>query len=281
MIIRENDAEIIFSMAVALEQSGRNKNMIFGKGQIIYVLNSDKTILLRFQTQKDTFQTPISFYSSDYDSPNFKMVGEQVVFTQTKAGFERNKSVNIPSQTFDEIEKKFNCFNSESDIQNCIVTIRKEMLELLDDSLSHIEFMVKDKQFRILQRDIFSGAIIELKKEEEKGLGLINLDDVFNQDIIPMGMRTNDFFALFSFNDEIQIRFRKDRFLINGDCNSMCGVIGACLYDDLGTIKHIEEENNGGKIEANQCSESEINREITPKKKLCKRKIKEVGQSLR
>jgi hypothetical protein len=244
MLVREYSTEQIFSYAVALDQSGRNKNMVFAYGKVVYILNNDKTILLRFSTKRDKFETPVSFFASDYDSPNFKMEGDQIVFIQSKGGFERNKQVNVPESTFVEIDKKFSDLWASFDKEKCQVSIRKEMLELLDESLSHIEFVGKNKELLIVQRDIFSGAIITLRKQTETGLGLSMIEEI-SQDFTPIGMRTNDFFALFSFNDEIKLKFFSDYFLVKGNSNEMEGIVALCIYDNLGYIKQLKEDNNG------------------------------------
>ena len=51
----ELEVERVFTYGVALEQGGTQKNAVFCWENIIYIMNSDKTILLRFETSVNEF----------------------------------------------------------------------------------------------------------------------------------------------------------------------------------------------------------------------------------
>jgi hypothetical protein len=267
MLKNEFEVEKIFAYAVALEQTGRQKNMIFGWQNIIYILNADKTVLLRLQTTKDAFPEPFGFFASDYDSPNFIIKDGGVEFIQRGTEFERTKKCRVPNQSFSDAEEMFFKFY-QPDSFLYYITFHKESLSFLNESLSHIEFRVKDGKLTIIQRDIYSGTIIELnRKIELEGLGLVE-----NEDVLPpgplcnmpiAGIRTNDFLALFNFNDKIKLYLPENPgyFIIEGIHNELIGIVSGCLYDELGTIRNLQEVDDGRKIKENGDGVPTIDRE--------------------
>jgi len=239
----ELEMERIFSYAVALEQLGRQKNSIFAWENIVYILNSDKTVILRFESSQNLFKEPIGFFANDYDSPLFTTEGSSIVFLQKGEEFLRKKKCRIPGQTFTEVEDLFYKFHG---IESCPykISFHKSSLDLLGENLSHVEFLVKDRAINILQRDIYAGTLIKLERKLiPDGLGITESEDVLPDSIAPIGMRTNDFLSLFNFNDRINIYFPngKNFFIIEGAHNQMSGVISGCLYDDIGTIEDLQE----------------------------------------
>lgn len=245
----ELEMERIFSYAVALEQTGRQKNMIFFWQNIVYILNADKTVLLRFEATQDKSPEPVGFYASDYDSPIFEIEDGCIVFIQKGAEFDRRKKCRVPNQTFQEAEDLFYKFY-DPDKFLYYASIQKDTLSLLNESLSHIEFVVKDKGVKIIQRDLYSGTIIELeRKMVPDGFGLLTPDDVL-PDILPTaGVRTSDFMALFSFNDKINLFLPNEPgyFLVEGVHNNMLGIVAGCLYDEMGYLLNLQEEKEDGR----------------------------------
>jgi hypothetical protein len=245
---QELDVERIFSYAVGLEQSGRQKSIIFGFENVIYILNSDKTLLLRFQTPKPEFPEPIGFFANDYDSSEFGTTKGFISFLKDNQEFTRKKQCRVPSETFDEVDEMFWKFyegGAEKQPYLAFISFSKPSLELLEESLSHIEFQSIDRKLIILQRDIYSGTLIQLERKKATGLGITVYDDQIKKDFGPLGMRTNDFIALFNFNDQIQIHFLSpDRpyFIIEGAHNSMLGVVAGCLYDSIGKLNYLQDE---------------------------------------
>ena len=119
------------------------------------------------------------------------------------------------------------------------VIINKSILPLLDENLSHIEISSVDKVLKITQRNIYDGTVIDITKERAKGFGFVN-KDVIKKDIKPIGMRTNDFIALFSFNNEIEFQLsnKKGFCFFKGRNFNMKGILALCLYDELGIIEN-------------------------------------------
>ena len=272
---QELEMERIFSYAVALEQLGRQKNSIFAWENIVYILNSDKTIALRFESSQNLFKTPIGFFANDYDSSAFTSEGNTIVFLQKGEEFMRKKKCRVPNQTFQDVEDLFYKFYNGNETP-WKIAFHKSSLDLLNPDLSHVEFTAKDKAIRIIQRDIYAGTIILLERSlVPEGLGIVESEDNLPESIQPIGMRTGDFYSLFNFNDKIEIFFPEKQgfFLIEGAHNNMSGIVAGCLYDDVGVIEDLQEAKNGGrKVKEERPSEQEIDRE-NPGKIVRRRKV--------
>lgn len=251
--------ENVFTYARALDQEGRQKNIIFCFGNVIYILNDDRTIILKFPSTQE-FKTPVIFYANDYDSEEFEVRGDKIVFILRDGKFVREVFCRVPGMAFEDAEGLFNKFWDTELLGKSTMIFEKTSLSLLDENLSHIEFAVKDKEIIILQRDIYTGKLIKLKRMR---VGMNLHQDAFLQDFGPLGMRTNDFKALFSYDETIKIHFlpnEKKYFFVEGSVSSygMKGVVGGCLYDDLGTIYEFDEapsmeETEGVDIKNRKC----------------------------
>lgn len=244
--------EEIFSQAVALEQSGRMKNTVFATGDTIYILNFDQTILLRFKLRKSeaVFDHPVSFKANDYDSNKFYEEDGKIVFLSEGGGFQRKTSCTSPGDTPDDIA---GLFDSYAVPDANMIRFNKQILPLLEEKLSHLEISGVNGKLVVEQRNIYSGSVIELTRKEEGGFGMASEDDI-SSDFGPVGLRTNDFLALFAFLDSLTFYFPD-----NGDnycyVNSedprlvMDGFISLCAYDELGGITESKEAPNGGRKE--------------------------------
>jgi len=266
----ELEMERIFSYAVALEQLGRQKNSIFAWENVVYILNSDKTVSLRFESSQNVFKNPIGFFANDYDSPNFTSEGSSIVFLQKGEEFLRKKKCRVPNQTFKDVEDMFYKFHSGSEAATpWKISFHKSSLDLLSSDLSHVEFTAKNSAINIIQRDIYAGTLIVLERKLiPEGLGIVESEDNLPENIPPIAMRTSDFFSLFNFNDKIDIFFpEKQRFfLVEGAHNKMTGIVAGCLYDDIGTIEDLQEEiSHGRKVEEKRSGEQKVDREDTGK----------------
>jgi hypothetical protein len=234
-----NRLEEIFSHAVALEQSGRLRSTVYCVKKRVFIVNQDHTIMMRFSlraTDQMTFEHPVSFNANDYDSKQVEERDGQIVFIQENAGFERTKSCRTPDAAPREINKLFRKFNAESDNT---VTLHSDILTLIDDTLSHIEFSCDDGQFKISQRNIYSGAVITLTPKQTKGL-MARKASSGMADFEPIGLRTNDFMALFTFIDSIRFTFPEDEPYIIAESKDtrmpMKCIIARCVYDELGGL---------------------------------------------
>jgi hypothetical protein len=240
--------EGIFSHAVALDQNGGLRNTIYGLGSKVYIMNYDHTVLLRFAFPKGDkqkpFDPPISFKANDYDSNEFREEGNKIVFTSEKNGYLRTKTCGTTELTPMEVEELFKKYTDQVSDKRATMTIDRGILELLDDALSHIEFIAEEgEEIKLIQRNIYSGGIIEVQKAGS----LLDTEAVDNG-VGPVAIKTGDFQALFSFTDVIKFHFPTDG---NGDfvlvetykSNSpFKGVIACCLYDEIIEIKEAQTD---------------------------------------
>jgi hypothetical protein len=248
-----NLVEEIFAQAVALTQSGNLRSTIYAMGKTVFILNMDETVLLRFRLRDSevAFEHPISFRANDYDSNEFEEKDGKIIFLSGNEEFERKKSCGVPGRTPEQIQDLFNSYSTEG---REYVTISNRVLELLDDSLSHIEFSGnRGEQITIIQRNIYSGAVVEIRKKEGKGLLSSQITKGLPEDFGPVAIRTSDFVSMFSFLNPLEFSFpvdsRGDFFTVRGTnprVRDMFGVISACLYDE---IIQIEEARHGRREE--------------------------------
>lgn len=241
--------EQIFAQAVALDQNGGLRNTIYADKREVYILNYDHTVLLRFRlrSHESPFTEPISFRANDYDSNEFEEVDGKIVFLTEQNGFQRKKSCGRAEYNPDEVKSLFRTYLSEQSEASESVTLNKSVLSLLDADLSHIEFSaVEGGTLTMLQRNIYSGGVIEIK---EKTDGMFN--NIMKDGFGPVGIKTNDFTSLFAFQDTLKFEFpsrgKEDYVIIRSiqkDKRDMVGLIACCLYDEI--IK-IQEVNHGRK----------------------------------
>ena len=256
-----NVKEKIFSHAVALHQSGRFQNIILAKGRSIFILNSDHTVLLRFTLSSNEipFSGSISFNANDYDSKKFEKKENHVIFTQDNPSYSRKKFCKSPGESFESISKLYETYNNGYSHLLNHLSLDISILDLLQEDLSHIEIVPGDGgQAKIIQRDIFTGNLIEIEKKKRKGLSL-HSNDSMNEYKNKIGMRTVDFKALFSFNEEITLYLPNSDeagwIYVEGKKFGMEGVISCCYYDELGTILNLERGNGGRKKPEDRRSE--------------------------
>ena len=244
--------EKVFAHAVALEQSGKMKSVIACKGRVVYMSNFDKTAILRFELSRANFEKEVCFKADDYDSDHFFEREGKIIFEiKGDGGFDRKKICRAPDTNFQELDERFSHFWDVPDeriVAN--INLTSKDLNLLDENLSHVEFLSEERKPTILQRDIFAGSIIKL--ERKKVSGLMAVGDNVKDDFGPVGMRTNDLFALFAFNPALDLFFLDSDygyFLAEGQEYGLQAVIARCTYDDLGVIGFSGEEEQNGRQE--------------------------------
>lgn len=242
--------EEIFATAVAMDQSGRLRCTIYCLDDQIFIMNSDQSVILKFQLRKseNVFAHPISFRANDYDSREFYEKDGKIVFVTENEGFKREKSCKTPGDSPEDIAKLYADYPL---IRTNSVKLSAGISSLLDEALSHIEISAPNKQLCIQQRNIYSGTVLTLSRtEQEGGLGLDSLvQDKIADAFEPLGMRTNDFLALFTFIDRLAFFFpagEADYCCVRSDDPKMAmeGVIALCRYDELGGIQAARKESN-------------------------------------
>jgi hypothetical protein len=229
--------EQIFAHAVALDQNGNLKNSIYVTGKEIYIMNFDYTVMMRFKLRdtESPFSSPISFKANDYDSNEFQEEDGKIVFITSIAGYERKKICGTAEVTPEEAKLIFKPFIKDRKEKETLV-LNKSLLSLLHEGLSHIEFSGKaGESLNMIQRNIYSGGVINIS---EKSDGLFS--NTLKNDFGPIGIRTKDFIALFSFQDTLKFIFpneTKEDFMlvksVDKKKRDMTAVVSCCLYDEL------------------------------------------------
>jgi hypothetical protein len=236
----DNLVEDLFSHAVALDQSGGLRNTIYALGKEIFILNYDYTVLLRFLLRKSEapFHDHISFRANDYDSREFEERDGMIVFTSQNDRYTRRKSCGTPDLPPEDVKALYRRYAAVEEDKSFEVEIHKDVLSLLDRDLSHIEFRgKKGDPIKLVQRNIYSGAIIEI---EERLAGLFKAC-LAPRNFGPLALRTPDFAALFAFQDLLRFNFPLDNrhgdFIrvdsIDKNKRDMTGFIACCLYDEI------------------------------------------------
>ena len=242
--------EYIFSHAVALNQSGRLRSNIYVHNRDVYILNSDHTVLIQFQLPKrePTFSKPIAFAANDYDSEDFTEEDGKIIFTRKADGLVRRKiCAGTVDGGFDNIAEIFQRFWKSFLNAPVEINFTAEHLSLLEDSLSHLEFKAKEGKWLLTQRDIYTGNRIEIEDNTPEQTILKSTKQI--PDFGPIGIRTNDFTALFQFNDLVSFYFFPDGqyCLFMGNKFDMRGMLAGCVFDEIGTIETVKEKSHGRK----------------------------------
>lgn len=228
--------EAMFAQAVALAQNGKMKSTIHAGGSDIFIANMDQTILLHYKAPQD-FDAPFSFFANDYESPRIRIEDGKVVFITNVNGIRRTKVCAPPKGSF---EDKAAVWAKHAADRAHSFTVTKDMVGLLDEGLSHIEISkTEDGPLVLLQRDIYSGARIEV--EHNKSGSIIDLSEggyAFG----PLGVRTVDFQALFTFSDSLTFYPQEGKawMFFEDFQGNFAGVLSTCLYDELGYISKDE-----------------------------------------
>lgn len=230
--------ENIFAHAIALNANTRLKNEIHCVGSHVYVVNYDRTVILRFDlTKSESFDEPLAFYATDYDSPKFYQKDGKIFFEKKSGDYVRTKSCKIPNAG--EAASLFDKYYADRGKQQIIASLSSQFLNVLDKDAGHIEFSYKNGATRFIQRDLFSGSISTIDIVNSKGFAIVSEQTIIRH-FDPIAMRTNDFYALFSFCDKINFLLdKRGFFIVEGNVYGMKGIVAGCLYDDIGRINNL------------------------------------------
>jgi len=230
----EKDREDIFKYAAALDQSGKMKNTILCSEREVFIINFDRTILLSFVLKKTSaeFKERIVFDVNDYESSNFYTKDGALIFETAADGYIKKKKCGTNKQLdFETISKLYYKLSRKKAASH--FSLNKAILAFLQDDLSHVEIHY-DNGVKIIQRDIFSGTIIEIEKDRS-GL-FFETDNV--EPFEPMGLRLSDLEALFIEDKELSFAFAPglNYFIVEAKTSGMKGILSWCLFDELGSL---------------------------------------------
>lgn len=229
-----NLIETIFSHSASMYRCGRFRSTIYGVGNKIYIKGADNTVLMRFKGVSLKFDKPFTFSAIDYDSKLFEMGDNCIKFFSENYGYLKEKINKISFESVDEIENLFERFFIEKPSSGYVFDLDKNVLSLLDDSLSHVEFRDEGSGIEIIQRDIYSGSLIKITKSK----GGFDISGDNNRRLSPVALRTCDFEAIFSFLNVVNFKFLENYCIIRGNYSGivMDGILGFCMYDQLGEL---------------------------------------------
>ena len=249
-----NLIEHLFAQAVALDQRAGMRSVIYLIHDEIYIMNYDHTLLLRFKLRKNEgyFDQSLSFYANDYDSNVFEEKDGKIIFHTETDGYKRKKICGVtqtPPEVVRDLFKKY--YSVKKKGKSIETELSAGLIKSIEGELSHIEFSGKKKKgIKLVQRNIYSGAVIEIEKQE-KGMFKESLPYNFG----PIAIKTNDLLALFAF-DEKTLKFTfplnkgNDYMIIETMRKSkrdMVGIVARCLYDEVITIEESKKIESHGR----------------------------------
>jgi hypothetical protein len=224
----------IFRHALELQQSGRLRNTIYCFKNRVYILNQNDTILLCFRLRPNEFpfENPVAFHANDCDSNMFYEEDGYIHFVLSNNDYHRDKKCKAPEHLPEYVHKLFRSKLTAAKKIN-EVEIYDTLLPYINKDLTHIEFRAKSGVLMIRQRDIYTGAIttIHPDKQDQPFLKQTKLK-AFG----PIGIRTKDFLALFSFTDAVSFYFSSEDFawFENHDQRTPYrGFLSLCGYNEL------------------------------------------------
>lgn len=235
------EMEWVFETAVALEKDIKMRNAILCRGQNIWVVNFDRTIILKYPI-KGFFKNDVSFYASDYDSSSFVEEDGTLHFVKYYGEYERKK---VSSAMFTLVDIDVDSLWKELSVKkpyDVEFTMTDKMLELFRDDLTHIEVRIsEDKKVQFVQRDIFTGNIIYVKKKEKQGL-LADPNEKVLKNIEPIALRMQDLAALLYKEGNVKLHLSEKS---PGRCYVQAArfeaIVSWCVYDELGTVTYLKE----------------------------------------
>lgn len=230
--------EVMFSQAVALNQNGKMKSTIHCGENNIFIFNMDNTILLKYNSPQK-FEQSFSFFANDYESPQLSIEAGQVIFESFQNGLRRSKTCPSPKTSYSDVLEMWKKFLPD---KNYSVILIKDMSGMMDEGLSHIEISKKSGSgIQLLQRDIYSGQKILVEKSKSYGGMFEDFADDFA--IPPVGIRTMDFGALFTFTNSLTWYFQPDKNWIYFEDNEgkLSGIIATCIYDEMSEVANVKE----------------------------------------
>ena len=238
-MISSSQLEKIFAHAAALHSEGKMKNWIYGEGTKIYILNTDCSLLMKFKVPWELGH--FCFSAHEYEGQEFHLSPTGMIFKSQDQDYERTKFSPVnPPYSFEWIKRTWGILDQKTKECKPIgkIVLEDKVLRWLEKDLPHTEFVLKEKGWSLVQRNIYTGEIIQITKKP-RPLTLLDKDEVMGERNI--GLRTNDFFALFTFVPKLSFYFYDLPFAqaMNLSFFDMRVFLGGCFYDSLGDLEVI------------------------------------------
>jgi len=259
---------------VAMDNRGL-KNFVHCVGSDIFIVNFDYSMILRFplrewEKKKHYFKLPVSFNANEYDSPEFSFSKEKdeegneraiIIFKSSSSdkafSYERKKICRLDNSGPDanDIRKLYEKLSKralkETNGKNCLFDLSDEILPLMEDSLSHTEISVENSKLIIRQRNIYTGAIIEITKGADGKAARLNITtDALPKNLSPFAIKTKDFMSLFANNRALTFIPAEDFLLVRDQKGDFDGIMSFCSYDPIINLhKPKRKEDDDGRKE--------------------------------
>ena len=235
------ETEWVFETAVALEKYVKMRNAVLCRGTNIWIINFDRTLIMKYPI-KGMFKNDVSFYASDYDSTNFVEEDGTMHFVKYYGGYERKK---VSSAMFTIADINIESLWKDLTVQrpyDVEFTMSENMMSLFDDDLTHIEVRISpDKHVQFVQRDIYSGNIVYVKKKDKPGL-LADPNEKVKKIVEPFAMRLQDLMAILYKEGNVKFHLSEDS---PGRCHIQASRFEAiaswCVYDEMGKVTYLKE----------------------------------------
>lgn len=215
----------LIAASLKLGRGAAGDSILAWRGEDAYVLSYDRTICIHcWKMEEQTGE--VSFRVCDYECPKISTDGEWVTFHLADSKI----TVPAPVETFKGIAALFSRLKPAKDNEHPKLILDRKILRNLSDDLPHVEFVWDGSDSKIIQRDIYTGKIVEIAvvphphKIEQK----------------PLAIRSADIFTMFSLGNSFMVTACEDYFHLT-DLNKIEAIIGGCLYDDIGKLNVKEE----------------------------------------
>ena len=230
----DDRTEMLLSQAVALAQSGKMKSTVHFAQDNLYILNMDKTICVRFASPGSS---SFSFFANDYESRRMEVQDGRVTFNSGRGGYQRSKSCPVPKTTAEDVQAAWKRYSPD---KSNSFSLGSEVMSLLDEGLSHVEVSRKEG-VKLVQRDIYTGAVVEVQIPSSGGL----LNTQADGSPFPVfGLRTADLQALFTFRGTLFFYIQpegRNWVYIEDSGIGMAAVLTTCLYDEMAYLAEAKE----------------------------------------
>lgn len=225
--------EVPALIAAQLKNGSQQDSVVVAKGDVAYVINSERTMLVRIGLGS-MVGVEVAWRSEDWEDGARSVTTHDGVteFLVVQSNVEKRKTCPAPGVTFAEVDT---AWKRETAAGPEFTLVGSMIKSNLDDSLSHIEFWNIGGKLVIKQRDLYGGSVIELRMKVMANDGVVpNFDRV--------ALRTKDFLGLLMVDgtgDRPTFQFGKQATFVTG--KTFRAVLGNCVYDDMYTVKELQD----------------------------------------
>lgn len=234
--------EEVFALGLNVTKIGRLNATVYWKEDAVIILNSDNTLLVKFEELRPSRKDEVSFYVKDYEGMNIQTDKGEVIFTSSNDLYEKQKCCIVPPYGFDRLDDILDEHKSHKTGGVEMMDVSDKLLSLLDEGLSHVEFVFKDEEMIIVQRDIYTGQRLEIREKSNDGL-FSPTKNHRGKGLDKIGFRTKDIQSLFLLNPFVCFYFVSPNYTwVENKQEHFKGILSNCIYDQLGNLNILGDE---------------------------------------